>query len=69
MLQQVRGVGQRVDRVRDRVRRIAAVGWREALRADAALAEGLNTTGGRLVNAGVAAAHGLDAWPLSDVLG
>ena len=50
------------------IRRIAAVGWRDALRADAALADGLNTSGGRVVNAGVAAAHGLDLLPLADAL-
>jgi len=41
------------------VRAIANLGWREALRADAALALGLNTHAGSIVNAHVAAAHGL----------
>jgi len=41
------------------VRAIANLGWREALRADAALALGLNTHAGSIVNAPVAAAHGL----------
>ncbi|WP_454112271.1 alanine dehydrogenase [Microbacterium aurum] len=50
------------------VRRIASAGWREALRTDPALALGLNTAGGRAVNAGVAAAHDLSAAALEDVL-
>ena len=41
------------------VQAIAAHGWRAALAADPALAEGLNTAGGGIVNGGVAAAHGL----------
>jgi alanine dehydrogenase len=51
------------------IRQIAARGWKDALRADAALALGLNTTGGAVVNAGVATAHGLAAASLADVLG
>ena len=39
--------------------RIADLGWEAALAADPALALGLNATGGRLVNEGVARAHGL----------
>ena len=50
------------------IRQIAGRGWRDALRADAALAEGLNTHAGRVVNAGVAAAHGLEATSLVDAL-
>jgi len=50
------------------VRRIAALGWERALGADPALAAGLNTTGGGVVNAGVAEAHGLALTPLADVL-
>jgi len=50
------------------IRRIASHGWQHALRADPALAAGLNTTGGHLVNAGVAAAHGVAATPLADAL-
>ncbi|GAA1842575.1 alanine dehydrogenase [Microbacterium koreense] len=42
------------------VRQIARRGWREALRADDALAAGLNTVAGGIVNAGVAAAHGVE---------
>ena len=42
------------------VRTIAKLGWREALRLDAALAGGLNTTDGHVVNEGVARAHELD---------
>ena len=41
------------------IRSIAALGWEAALRADAALALGLNTHAGSLTNAPVAAAHGL----------
>lgn len=51
------------------VRRIASLGWEQALAADAALAAGLNTTGGSVVNAGVADAHDLPLTPLADVLG
>lgn len=40
---------------------IAGGGWRRAAAEDVALARGVNVTGGRLVNAAVAAAHGLDA--------
>jgi alanine dehydrogenase len=40
--------------------KIADLGWRQALAADPALALGLNMTGGRLVNEGVARAHGLE---------
>jgi alanine dehydrogenase len=40
--------------------KIADLGWERALAADPALALGLNVTGGRLVNEGVARAHGLD---------
>ena len=50
------------------VRAIANSGWRDALRADAALALGLNTHGGSVVNGPVATAHGLTAVPLEDAL-
>ena len=50
------------------VRAIASVGWRAALRADAALALGLNTFGGSVVNEQVAEAHGLDHTLLADAL-
>ncbi|WP_106816120.1 alanine dehydrogenase [Microbacterium timonense] len=50
------------------VRQIARRGWREALRADAALAGGLNTVDGRVANPGVATAHELDLAPLDAVL-
>lgn len=50
------------------IRQIARRGWREALRADAALASGLNTHGGHVVNPGVAAAHDLPAGDLADAL-
>ncbi|WP_308491450.1 alanine dehydrogenase [Microbacterium terrisoli] len=50
------------------IRQVARLGWKDALRADAALAAGLNTTAGRVANAGVAAAHDLEALPLTDAL-
>ena len=40
--------------------KIADLGWKAALDADSALAKGLNATAGRLTNAGVALAHGLE---------
>ncbi len=50
------------------VRAIANSGWRDALRTDPALALGLNTHAGSVVNEPVAAAHGLDHVALADVL-
>ncbi len=47
---------------------LADRGWRDALRADAPLARGLNTHQGRLTSAPVAQAHGYQAVPLADVL-
>jgi alanine dehydrogenase len=47
---------------------IAGSGWQQALRRDAALAGGLNTTGGAVVNGPVATAHGLPCTELSTVL-
>jgi alanine dehydrogenase len=47
---------------------IAEHGWRRALQADSALALGLNTHAGALVNAPVAEAHGIEHTPLADVL-
>ena len=48
---------------------LADHGWREALKADPALALGLNTYDGSLVNEPVAGAHGLPHRDLADVLG
>ncbi|WP_114560668.1 alanine dehydrogenase [Desertihabitans aurantiacus] len=48
---------------------LADKGWRQALRDDAALARGLNTTAGVVTNAPVAAAHGLTPTALEDALG
>jgi alanine dehydrogenase len=48
---------------------LADHGWREALKADPALALGLNTYDGSLVNEPVAGAHGLAHRDLADVLG
>src|SRR5437868_11272101 len=47
---------------------LANRGWRGALRADPALALGLNTHDGRVTYGPVAEAHGLDLLPLADVL-
>ncbi len=48
---------------------LADRGWQAACRADPALALGLNTHDGELVNGPVAQAHGLSHRPLADVLG
>jgi alanine dehydrogenase len=48
---------------------IATDGLEEAVRRDLALGHGVNAYGGRLTNAGVAEAHGLEAVPLSAVIG
>ena len=48
---------------------LANSGWREALKADPALALGLNTHEGAITNAPVAQAHGLEHQELTDVLG
>lgn len=50
------------------VRAIANHGWRDALRADGALALGLNTQGGLVTNEAVGAAHGLESVQLAAVL-
>ena len=50
------------------IRQIARRGWKDALRADAALAGGLNIVDGRVVNAGVATAHGLELATLESAL-
>ncbi|WFE39779.1 alanine dehydrogenase [Micromonospora sp. WMMD998] len=47
---------------------LANQGWRAALRADPALALGLNTHDGRVVYGPVAEAHGMDVLPLAEVL-
>ena len=47
---------------------IAEHGWRDAVKADAALAEGVNVVEGSLVCEPVAAAHGLSSTPLTAVL-
>ena len=48
---------------------LAGQGWREALRADPALALGLNTHDGTVTSEPVAAAHGLAHRPVAEVLG
>jgi alanine dehydrogenase len=48
---------------------LANKGWQQACRDDHALALGLNTHAGRLTNAPVAQAHGLESVPLEDVVG
>jgi alanine dehydrogenase len=50
------------------VRAIANLGWKAALLADPALALGLNTFGGTVVNEPVASAHGLAHTSLADAL-
>ncbi|WP_300604690.1 alanine dehydrogenase [Trebonia sp.] len=47
---------------------LASRGWRDALRADPALARGLNTHEGQLTSAPVAQAHGYQAVSVADVL-
>jgi alanine dehydrogenase len=47
---------------------IANAGWKGALRADEALARGLNVHDGRVANSAVAQAHGLPALSLADAL-
>jgi alanine dehydrogenase len=50
------------------IRQIVRSGWKDALSRDAALAGGLNTVDGAVVNAGVATAHGLQLTTLADAL-
>jgi alanine dehydrogenase len=50
------------------VRSVANLGWIAALRADPALALGLNTHAGQVVNEPVATAHGLDHLALAEAL-
>ncbi|MCI2237208.1 alanine dehydrogenase [Paenibacillus sp. TRM 82003] len=50
------------------VTRLADAGWREALRADDALAHGLSTHAGQLTSAEVGQAHGLPSTPLAQAL-
>ena len=47
---------------------LANRGWRDALRADHALALGLNTYGGQVIYGPVGEAHGMTVTPLADVL-
>jgi alanine dehydrogenase len=47
---------------------LADRGWRDAIRADDALALGLNTHAGHLTNGPVGEAHGYDVVALADVL-
>jgi alanine dehydrogenase len=47
---------------------IAGRGLEGAVRADPALAHGVNVLAGRVTNEGVAAAHGLEAAPLGSVI-
>lgn len=51
------------------VAKIAQEGWREAMRKDPALAEGLNVHGGYLIHPGVVAAFDLPARSIAEVLG
>jgi alanine dehydrogenase len=47
---------------------IARHGWRDAVRRDAALAEGVNVAEGRLTYGPVGEAHGLEVTPLDVAL-
>ncbi|MGM1028587.1 MAG: alanine dehydrogenase [Actinomycetota bacterium] len=49
--------------------RLADLGWREALRADDGLAQGLNTAGGQVAHPGVAASLDAQAVPVASLLG
>lgn len=49
--------------------KIAASGWREALRSDPALAKGLHTHEGALTHAGTGEAHGLEVVDAASVIG
>ncbi|MCE3550165.1 alanine dehydrogenase [Pseudonocardia sp. RS11V-5] len=51
------------------VTRLADQGWREALRGDAALAQGLSTHAGELTNAEVGRAHDLPSRTVAEILG
>ena len=50
------------------VMKLASLGWKDALRADAALAKGLNTHAGEVTYAGVAEAFGLETRPVASLL-
>ncbi|WP_306233646.1 alanine dehydrogenase [Agrococcus beijingensis] len=49
--------------------RLADLGWRAALQADAGLAAGLNAAGGRVTHQGVASALGVQETPVASLLG
>lgn len=49
------------------VRQIAGRGWKEAMQADPALAGGLNTAAGTVINEAVAKAHGMELQALATV--
>lgn len=51
------------------VNALASKGWKDALRADAGLAKGLNTTSGLLTNEPVGVAHSMESVTLASVLG
>ena len=50
------------------VNALAGKGWKDALRADAGLAKGLNTTAGLLTNEPVGVAHSMESVTLASVL-
>ncbi len=50
------------------VRALAGKGWKDALRADGSLALGLSTHDGKLTNAAVGEAHGIDSVTIESVL-
>ncbi|MGP5672076.1 alanine dehydrogenase [Brachybacterium alimentarium] len=51
------------------VLKVADAGWRDALRADEALAKGLHTHEGALTHAGTGEAHGLEVTPAQQIIG
>ena len=51
------------------VLKLASAGWRDALRADGALAKGLHTHEGALTHEGTAEAHGLELADAAAVIG
>ena len=51
------------------VLKLAGAGWRDALRADGALALGLHTHEGALTHAGTAEAHGMELTSAAAVIG
>ncbi|GAA4527817.1 alanine dehydrogenase [Brachybacterium paraconglomeratum] len=49
--------------------KVAGAGWREAMRSDGALAQGLHTHEGKLAHAGTGEAHGLEVTTAEQIIG